>query len=148
MTKKFETTGHCCDCNCNQEQITSKNYVDEVLRTESVDMEAIGERLQDKETVRLLHAALGLVTEASELADILKKHIFYGKLLDRVHVREEVGDGLWYAGVAIDVLRTTMDEVMSGNISKLKQRYPEKFTEDAAINRDTDAERSILEGEQ
>lgn len=31
------------------------------------------------------------------------------------------------------------------NIAKLKARYPEKFTEEAALNRDLDAERVILE---
>jgi hypothetical protein len=38
-----------------------------------------------------------------------------------------------------------MKEVMDINIKKLEARYPEKFTEDKAINRDLEAERKILE---
>ncbi len=35
--------------------------------------------------------------------------------------------------------------VLTKNINKLEQRYPEKFTFDKALNRDLDAERQILE---
>ena len=132
----------------SEKNINSDNYVENVLRTESIDFDAILERLKDPEKLRLLHAALGLVTEAGEFADMLKKHIYYGKELDLVNAKEEVGDSMWYAGVAIDVLKTTFDEVLTVNIEKLRKRYPEKFDADAAINRDVDAERKLLEGEE
>jgi len=127
-------------------KITSDNYVSEVLRTEPVDMEAVQKRLCEPETVRLLHAVLGITTEAGEIVDVLKKHIFYGKPIDEVNLREELGDSMWYVGLAVDVLRTTMDEIMTTNIAKLRARYPEKFTEEAALNRNLDAEKTILEG--
>lgn len=38
------------------------------------------------------------------------------------------------------------DEIRKLNIHKLKVRYPDKFTEEAAVNRDTNLERSVLEG--
>jgi len=126
------------------EKMTSKNYVENVLRTESTDFEMIRHRIIQKGTLRLLHAAMGLGTEAAEFLDMLKKHIFYGKPLDLVNAREEVGDTMWYAALAIDVLKTTLNEVMTVNIAKLRKRYPEKFTEDDAINRDLDAEKQIL----
>jgi len=124
--------------------ITSENYVGCVLRTESCDFEKIRGRLTD-DKIRLLHAAMGLATESGEFIDMLKKHIFYGKTLDLINLKEEIGDSQWYAGVAIDVLKTTLNEVLTVNIMKLRERYPEKFTEEAAINRDTNAERKILE---
>jgi len=125
--------------------ISSYNYVEHVLRTDSPITPELLERLQDPQTVRLLHAAMGLSTEAAELLDMLKKHIFYGRPLDLVNAAEEVGDNQWYAGLAIDVLRTTMDELLTMNINKLRLRYPEKFRESDAINRDVDKERELLE---
>ena len=38
-----------------------------------------------------------------------------------------------------------MYEIMTKNVEKLKIRYPEKFTEEAALNRDLEAERKELE---
>jgi hypothetical protein len=126
--------------------ITSDNYVQHVLRTDSPITPDLLARLQDPQTVRLLHAAIGLATESGELLDMLKKHIFYGRPLDRVNAREEVGDSQWYAGLAIDVLSSTMDEILTMNIDKLRLRYPEKFCESRAVDRDTVAERRLLEG--
>jgi hypothetical protein len=37
-------------------------------------------------------------------------------------------------------------EILATNIAKLEARYPEKFTEEQAINRDLGAERQVLEG--
>lgn len=126
--------------------ITSDNYVNNVLRSESPVTTELRERLQNEVTIRLLHAAMGMATEAGEFLDMLKKHIFYGKPMDFVNAKEEVGDQMWYAGLAIDVLQTTFNEVLTVNIDKLRARYPEKFTEEAAINRDLNIERAILEG--
>lgn len=127
-------------------QVTSENYVAEALRTDCPITDTLVARISNPETIRLLHAAMGMATEAGELVDMLKKHIFYGKPMDLVNASEEVGDSLWYVGLAIDAMRTTMNEVMTQNIQKLRLRYPEKFTELAAENRDLDAERALLEG--
>lgn len=51
-------------------------------------------------------------------------------------------------GVAL-VLRAcgyTLEQAMERNIEKLRKRYPEKFTAEAALNRDLDGERAVLEG--
>jgi len=125
--------------------ITSDNYVENAIKTESVDFDKIKDRLSNKDTIRLLHAAMGASTEAGEFVDMLKKHIFYGKDIDFVNAKEEIGDVLWYAAIAADVLKETMNNIMTVNIKKLKKRYPDKFTENDAINRDTDEERTILE---
>jgi hypothetical protein len=63
-----------------------EKYIHGCLRTLSADMPAIKERLSDESTIHLLHAATGMVTEAGELLDMLKKHIFYGKDLDLVNL--------------------------------------------------------------
>lgn len=126
--------------------ITSNNYIEHVLKTESPVTDEMITRISDPKVIRLLHASIGLATESGEILDMIKKHIFYGKPLDLVNASEEIGDTLWYCGLAIDVLKTTLDEVMTVNIKKLKARYPEKFSEYHAENRDLETERAILEG--
>lgn len=94
----------------------------------------------------LLHAVLGLVTEAAELADVIKKNHAYGKPLDRVNMIEEISDVAWYCALACRALDTDLSTVATLNIDKLRKRYPEKFTEHQALNRDLDGERAVLEG--
>ena len=108
------------------EKITSENYVENVLRTESPGNSETVARLTEPQTIRLLHAAMGMVTEAAELLDMLKKHIFYGKILDLINAKEEIGDSQWYSGLGIDIIGATFDEVLTTNIEKLRARYPEK----------------------
>ena len=122
-----------------------KEYVRSALKTESTDFDAIGARLGQVENQRLLHAGIGLATEAGEFLDALKKHIFYGKDLDRVNLSEEMGDIFWYCAIISDQLGVDFETVMKTNIAKLKARYGEKFTEQGATERDLNVEREILE---
>ena len=84
-------------------------------------------------------------TETAEFTDALKKSLFYGKPLDTVNLKEELGDLLWYVALAMDELGTDFETEMARVIAKLEARYPEKFTTDKALNRDLDTERAILE---
>ena len=99
----------------------------------------------DPVMVDLLHAGMGMQTESAEFTDMLKKHVFYGKPLDKVNLREELGDQLWYISVACEILECTFEDIMSVNIDKLRARYPDGFTEYDAENRDLETERKILE---
>jgi NTP pyrophosphatase (non-canonical NTP hydrolase) len=119
-------------------------YVFSALKTESMS-EAVALRLQDERTIRLLHAGMGMVTEAAEFLDALKKHIFYGKAIDYTNLAEEIGDQLWYVAIGTDAIEVRLDDVMDTNIAKLKARYPQNFDAKAAVNRDLEAERKILE---
>lgn len=123
----------------------SKNYIQDAIRTESNNFTAMNERLNDDGLKRLLHAGIGISTEAGEFLDALKKHIFYGKDLDKVNLAEEMGDLFWYMAIVADELGFEFEEVMTRNIQKLKARYGEKFTEEAAEKRDLDRERKILD---
>lgn len=95
--------------------------------------------------IRLLHGVMGLCTEAGEAQDQLKRVIFYGADLDVVNLAEEVGDVLWYCAEILNALDVDMSDVMEKNIAKLRARFPDKFTEGDALNRDLDEEREALE---
>jgi len=125
--------------------MNSKDYISNAIKTESTDFQAMNQRLQNDGCKRLLHAGFGLSTEAGEFLDALKKHIFYGKELDRVNLREELGDLFWYMAIACDELDVPFEALMQRNIEKLKARYGEKFSEEKAEKRDLETEREILE---
>lgn len=120
--------------------MTPEQYVQEAIRTESL----VEVKLSEIDT-RILHAAMGCVTEAGEMLDALKRRVFYGKPLDPVNLAEEAGDLLWYVAVLSDALNVPIIDIMHTNIAKLRRRYPEKFSPDAALNRDLEAERAVLE---
>ena len=128
----------------------SEEYIRDVLKTESGDTQAIYKRLSDPRLQRMLHGACGAVTESGELMDMLKKHIFYGAPFDTVNVEEELGDLCWYISLILVSLEDygsfmKWEDIWEKNIAKLKARYGEKFTEEAAVNRDLKKEREILE---
>lgn len=124
----------------------NKTYQKSALRTNGPDYKGVRDRVAVDETaLDLLHASMGLVTEAGEFQDMLKKHIYYGRELDRVNLKEEIGDVLWYCAIALNALDADFSSVMQTNIDKLKARFPEKFTEEKANNRDLNTERKILE---
>lgn len=105
----------------------------------------VRERLFGTDLVDLLHAQLGISTEAGEFADAIKKYLYYGKEIDRTNIIEELGDLTWYIGLAIGAIGTTWGEVFEANIKKLKTRYPNKFSEESALNRDLVKERQMVE---
>lgn len=123
----------------------SRTYLKQSERTVSCVYTSIEHRLQGSFKFDLLHAAIGLATEAGEFQDALKKHIFYGKELDTVNLREELGDILWYVALALRTLDSDFETEMRINIEKLQARFPSKFTEEDAEVRDLVKEREILE---
>lgn len=103
-------------------------------------------RAMDHRLSRVMHAMMGMVTELGELMDPVKKHLIYGKPLDLPNLGEEIGDGNWYSsGVLCDALEMRLEDIWERNIAKLRVRFPDKFTEEQALNRDLDAERKALE---
>ena len=115
----------------------SKQFIKECQRTKS--------GMRNFPDPDLVHAAMGLATESGEFLDNIKKHMFYNKPLDRTNLKEELGDILWYAAIAMSVLDTDFNKEMDRVIGKLKLRYPEKFSEENAINRDLESEQKYLE---
>lgn len=123
--------------------MTSKEYLDLAMAT---DVPSYDKSISRIITIpRLIHAQLGMVTEVGEFTDALKKFIMYGKEIDRVNLLEELGDLEWYIAMALIALGSNHEHIWDRNIAKLKARYPEKFTEHAALNRNLNDERKELE---
>lgn len=171
------------------------SYIEQAMRTESVDLFKV-------DSPRILHAAIGAVTEVGELL----------LATDDINLKEEMGDICWYVAIACDELKIGFEDLLlladmerveddpfkallggagealdtvkrglfygidfdeaafgrhfgtmlsalqimaddegwdltdlqQSNIAKLSRRYPEKFTSEAAVNRDTAAEREAV----
>ena len=114
-------------------------------RTDTEDYDGVLNRLNSREVLELLHSNMGLVTEVGELMDALKKWAIYGREMDRANVVEEVGDILWYISLALKAVDSDFEDAMERNINKLTVRYPNKFTEEKALNRNLEEERKVLE---
>ena len=75
----------------------------------------------------LLNALMGLNGEAGEAIDLMKKHLFHGHGLDTDRLVRELGDIAWYLAEAATALGIGLEDILKGNVDKLKARYPEGF---------------------
>lgn len=90
----------------------------------------------------LTNGVMGLCGEAGECADMVKKHLFQGHTLDADKLKKELGDVAWYLAVSAYAIGADLESVLSGNIEKLKARYPDGFDPQRSINRPEYAERT------
>lgn len=99
------------------------------------------ERLFDIE----LKSTLGLVYNSSKLQDLVKKYVAYNKEIN-VSIESELLENIAYAikkiyiNIEIDIYQS-----LQNNIDKLRIRFPDKFDEELAKNKDLVAERKELE---
>lgn len=116
------------------------------LNMSEIDFEKLMPALPREDAIRIFHGVIGVITEAGEMALALAEAISHGTPLDLVNVAEEVGDNQWYIAATLRAMGRTFDGVHRQNIAKLRLRFPDKFTEHDANNRDLGAERKLLEG--
>jgi NTP pyrophosphatase (non-canonical NTP hydrolase) len=99
----------------------------------------------DNEVLDTAHMLMGMTTELGELTDCFKKQLAYNKPVDWINVKEELGDLMFYVGSFCRMHNLDLENIINTNVAKLESRYPHKFTEYHAQNRDLDKERTILE---
>lgn len=99
----------------------------------------------DSLSMRTIHALLGYVTEAGEVADALHANLRDGHPLDVVNVLEEFGDGDWYKAVFFDEHKVDSTVPWAMVMRKLAQRYGQSYNDQGALQRDLSAERALLE---
>lgn len=121
--------------------ITSKVYVELTADPEASPSQVIDAALYEYETSlsRLVYPILGLVGEAGELANKLKK---WGRDSKGVSTPEqedaladELGDTLWYQAAVATGLRVRLDDVADDNIAKLFSRKERGVIQGSGDNR-------------
>ena len=102
-----------------------------------------------REQAGLVHAVMGIASEAAELISAVMDHISNGTPLDKVNLLEEAGDLDWYKVLLLKYAGYTNEQCQERNMQKLEGiRYKSGFSEDAANNRDLETERKILQDGQ
>ena len=95
----------------------------------------IGRRLRSQELQTLVHASLGMSGEVGEVVELVKKQLVQDQRLDILKLKKELGDVLWYMAIMIDQIDSSFEEIMALNVAKLKERYANGFSEQAAKER-------------
>jgi NTP pyrophosphatase (non-canonical NTP hydrolase) len=122
----------------------ANQYQKSAMRTEC-DQAVAMRRYMSEMAIRLNHAVLGLTGEVGELATAVEKWLHYGRELDRVNLKEEFGDCLWYLCLGMSAVGLKMEDVMEANLRKLRTRYPDRYSDERAYQRDREAERRALD---
>lgn len=101
--------------------------------------------------IQILHGILGVLTEAQELMTAVAPFLL-GRIVDRrtievdlTNIMEEFGDVSWYVAIGSRGAGFDLEEVLVRNQAKLRARYPGKFEEEKAENRNLEGERRALE---
>ena len=108
------------------DQLTMDEYQNLAKRTSGAGKE--GERRQ-------IIAALGLAGEAGEFANMIKKLTAHGHIIPATDLADELGDVLWYLSEAATACGLSLNQIALMNIEKLRQRYPEGFSQERSRNR-------------
>jgi len=72
----------------------------------------------------LEHSLYGIMSEAGEIADCIKKCVIYEKPLDIENLREELGDIMWYIALLANTMEWRLENILQENDAKLEKRYP------------------------
>jgi NTP pyrophosphatase (non-canonical NTP hydrolase) len=70
----------------------------------------------------LVYPAMGLTSEAGEVAGKIKKYVRDGGKLPVDDVKKELGDVLWYVAVLAAELNISLSDVAEANVNKLMDR--------------------------
>jgi len=101
-----------------------ETFIQQVKRTTS-------QEFSTRELIDL--AALGIAGESGEIIDIIKKHFYHKKELNRDHLTDELGDLMWYVISLALTLDISFDDILTRNVEKLNRRYPSGFVEGGGI---------------
>ncbi len=105
----------------------------EVNEYQNLAMRTLNPELNKKDV--LINSVMGLCGESGEAIDIVKKWLAQGHELDKERLIKELGDVAWYLAEAATALDISLEQILQGNIDKLKQRYPEGFDKEKSLVR-------------
>jgi NTP pyrophosphatase (non-canonical NTP hydrolase) len=98
------------------------------------------QKIKDKSRMVRIEVAI------SKLTDLEKKELAYKKKVNEEQRKKLVEEILYAIVDCFHYYNLDFLDSLQKNIDKLKVRYPDKFSEELAENRDLDTERKILEG--
>lgn len=132
VAAKYTKQGHPVDVECyelvsgEENAITADDYQRQAMRT-------LNPALSKKDV--LINGVMGLCGESGEAIDIVKKYLAQGHPLNREKLMEELGDVAWYLAETAYALDVSLDQVLRLNLEKLRQRYPQGFSQNQSTHR-------------
>lgn len=84
-----------------------------------------------------IHGPIGMAKESGEALDNAYRHWNYNKPIEQCtdNVLEEVGDVLFYCQLYLQQIGKNLDDAIDYNVEKLKLRYPDGYSDAAALAR-------------
>jgi NTP pyrophosphatase (non-canonical NTP hydrolase) len=83
----------------------------------------------------IVYPTLGLIGEAGEISEKVKKWMRGDRELDKEGLLKELGDPLWYIASLADDLGYTLQDVVDANIEKLTSRKERGVLKGSGDNR-------------
>jgi len=106
--------------------MTYNEFAKDVIRTINHELD---------EDNHILCGTMGLVGEAGEIADAIKKVYFQGHRLDTEKIKDELGDVLFYFAYLSETLGIRIEDIMEYNVEKRRKRYPNGFETERSVHR-------------
>lgn len=107
--------------------MTANEYQKAALRTANTESSF---------TSRIRECVYGIVGEVGEVVDLVKKFEFQGHPIIFADIAEEIGDVAWYLAVLSAVIGYDFDNVLTKNVDKLRDRYPDGFDPQRSVHRE------------
>jgi NTP pyrophosphatase (non-canonical NTP hydrolase) len=101
------------------------------------------ERIQ--QCARLFHALIGIMSDLGELCENVDNYIENGGQFNYKNLIEEGGDILWFLNLLCSFAKIDVPKMAAINISKLKSRFPHKFTVESYSNRNLAKESAAMD---
>lgn len=87
---------------------------------------------------------MGIAGESGEAVDHIKKALFTGGRIDTTKLMLELGDILFYIANLATECGLSLDHIAQANVQKLRKRYPDGYSDAAAVNKDNSAEEKAV----
>lgn len=88
------------------------------------------------------------LNQAGEVVNQAKRNVFYGSDIDQEKIENAIVSIIFYVRICIKENKLgNIYDILSANIEKLEKRFPEKFNQEDAENRDVDNELNHIKPE-
>lgn len=97
-----------------------------------------------------LHSLIGLAGEVGELTSLAQKVVWYGREISDAELLKQValeyGDACFYIAEGLSAFGLRFEDVLQANVDKLRVRFPDRYTDEAAAeeNRNREREEGVL----
>lgn len=87
------------------------------------------------EKYKIIYPTLGMMGEAGEASEKVKKWLRGDRELDKQELLKEIGDVVWYVAAIAGDLGSTLQDVINANVEKLSSRRDRGVLKGSGDNR-------------